>query len=65
MMVFIFDKDYYCGSNSNYIGGYDLLKFKFLWNDKIKEIIKVKREGNLLDVGCAFGFFKTYGRYRF
>jgi 2-polyprenyl-3-methyl-5-hydroxy-6-metoxy-1,4-benzoquinol methylase len=52
-----FSKDYYFGKkNSNYADYRDWDKNSF-WARPIKLIEKYKISGNLLDIGCAFGYF--------
>lgn len=60
---------YFKGKTSGYILGYELLNSKRRWNPIIKEIMKSKQNGKILDIGCAYGFllkflpnsFKKYG----
>ena len=52
-----------------YWKGYDSLNTKHRWKPLVKEILKFKKGGNILDIGCAYGFllkflpdsFKKYG----
>ena len=52
-----YNKHYYCGKGSNYIFGYNNLRFKVFWLRRVKLLQKIVSAGNLLDIGCAFGFF--------
>ncbi|MHA1794031.1 MAG: class I SAM-dependent methyltransferase [Promethearchaeota archaeon] len=55
-----FKRDFYLGEGSNYKflpGGYRFLRRAFIWKSKIKRIKKHVREGRVLDVGCAYGYF--------
>jgi 2-polyprenyl-3-methyl-5-hydroxy-6-metoxy-1,4-benzoquinol methylase len=51
------NKSYYYGKGSNYFFGYDLLRYKIMWIGKIRQLLKYKKGGKVLDVGCAFGYF--------
>jgi 2-polyprenyl-3-methyl-5-hydroxy-6-metoxy-1,4-benzoquinol methylase len=55
----LFNKDYFYGRRSNYTN-YENLKRESIWIDKIRKLLKYKRKGKLLDVGCAFGYFALY-----
>lgn len=50
-------KEYYSGGESNYIFGYNILKHRIFWGKRIKAVYEHKKNGALLDVGCAFGYF--------
>lgn len=52
-----FDKSYFNGKHSEYKNGYDSLDNKFRWKYFIKELLKLKSKGRILDIGCAYGFF--------
>ncbi len=48
---------YYRGKESNYIFGYNNLRFKVFWLRRLQILKNIAGSGNLLDLGCAFGFF--------
>jgi SAM-dependent methyltransferase len=48
---------YYRGKESNYIFGYNNLRFKAFWLRRLQILKNAASSGNLLDLGCAFGFF--------
>lgn len=54
-----YDKYYYRGQGSNYIFWYSNLRFRFLWQRRLKILNEIVAPGRLrlLDIGCAFGFF--------
>ncbi len=54
-----FNKNYFFGGNSNY-GNYETFRHKIFWLDKIRTVLKFKKSGKLLDVGCAFGYFVKF-----
>ena len=56
----MFDKSYFSGKDSGYKNGYDSLKNKTRWNPFVKEVLRFKNKGIVLDIGCAFGFFLKY-----
>lgn len=43
-----------------YVRGYESLNSRMRWVPIIKEIIKFKQEGKILDIGCAYGFFLKF-----
>jgi len=60
----LFNKNYFYGCNYNFYINYEILKHKIFWIDKIRKLLKYKRRGKLLDVGCAFGYFTLYAQKR-
>lgn len=50
-----FNKSYFLGRDSGYLGGY--AKASKLINRNLKKVLQYVRGGKLLDVGCAYGFF--------
>ena len=52
-----YDRNYYIGKDSNYIFGYQHLRWKIFWGRRLKILKKVISSGTVLDTGCAFGFF--------
>ncbi len=50
-----FEKEYFSGKVSAYKGGYN--KATALTKERAKLVLKYKKKGTLLDVGCAYGFF--------
>jgi len=59
-----FNKNYFYGCNSNVYINYEILKYKIFWINKIIKLLKYKRRGKLLDVGCAFGYFALHAQKR-
>jgi len=59
-----FDKEYFYGNNSNYnfLMNYEMFRHRIFWIDKVRKILKYKKKGKLLDIGCAFGYFASYAR---
>ena len=56
----IYNKAYYRGRASNYIFWYTNLRFKPFWLRRIRTLKRFVKQGKLLDVGCAFGFFTKF-----
>lgn len=40
-----------------YWKGYESLNYKTRWQPLVNEVLKYKKEGSVLDIGCAYGFF--------
>ena len=59
-----FNKDYFDGCTSNYLYSYEHSKHEIIWISKIRKLLKYKRRGKLLDVGCAFGYFALHAQKR-
>ena len=57
-----FDKQsYFEGKTSGYkFGGYELLNARIRWTPIIREITRFKKDGSILDVGCAYGYFLKF-----
>jgi len=51
----MYDKDYFSGKKSFFykFGYKDFIK---IWKSRLKILLRYKRHGKLLDVGCAFGY---------
>lgn len=63
-----YDKDYYEG-NIGFRGDYSEYGELDIWKKRLDDILTIKKSGNLLDIGTAYGFFlrvceskfKTFG----
>lgn len=56
-----FDKtEYFEGKTSGYKLGYKLYNSRIRWIPPIKEVTRFKTGGNVLDIGCAYGFFLKF-----
>lgn len=51
---------YFKGKSSGYLMGYKLLNSLTRWKPIIKEIMKYKKEGRILDIGCAYGYLLKF-----
>ena len=52
--------DYFETSPYRYIFGYKTLNSRMRWTPLIKEIMRFKQEGTILDIGCAYGFLLKF-----
>ena len=52
--------DYHNTSPYRYIFGYKTLNSRMRWTPIIKEIMRFKQEGTILDIGCAYGFLLKF-----
>ena len=52
--------DYFKGKTSGYKLGYRLYDSKVRWIPPIREAMRFKEGGNILDIGCAYGFFLKF-----
>jgi 2-polyprenyl-3-methyl-5-hydroxy-6-metoxy-1,4-benzoquinol methylase len=60
--------EYFVGGKSNYDklpGGYNFLRRSLFWMGKIKRILKYKKSGKMLDIGCAYGFLLYFMKNQF
>jgi len=60
-----FGEDYFSGRSSSYKLGYKMFDRPRIWNFQLKNILKYKKGGTLLDIGCAYGFFVKYASIHF
>lgn len=51
---------YFEGKTSGYKLGYRLYNSRIRWIPPMKELMRFKSSGNVLDVGCAYGFFLKF-----
>jgi SAM-dependent methyltransferase len=61
-----YTRDYYSGSSGfSYVDErIDYKFYNYVWNARIRKILKYSRNGNFLDVGCSFGgFLQCASRY--
>ncbi len=55
-----YGKEYFGGKHSSYILGYGQFDRQRTWNFQLENILRYKKRGKLLDIGCAYGFFLKY-----